>query len=134
LLECAYAIFSKDASINAALKVSVQDFFSQLILRAPGTTTFQLVLGLWGIPNGKTGTMRLSISTPEQEDAYSGEWETKVSDGEPEVHNVIWNLSKIPLSVEGVYTFVVYDQDTKREISKRLLTVSFSREGEESFE
>ena len=78
--------------------------------------------------------MKLSISTPDRDDAYSGEWKTKVSDGEAEVHNVIWDLSKIPLSLEGVYVFRVYDKDADREISRRLLTVSFAREGEESIE
>lgn len=124
MLQCAYAIFCEEASVNTTTQqVSAKEFFSNLSMKAAGTAQFSFVVGVWGVPKGKTAAVELLIETPEGR-RITGKWRAESKD-ENVVQNIIFNLSKMPLMQPGKYLFRVIDKTLKKEISLRVLTVTF---------
>lgn len=129
MLRYAYGIFASEASLNDNQQISAKDFFSHLTLRKPGTTKMSFVVGVWGFEKGETASVRLEVVTPSDQ-KLTGKWITRNSKDEIHVQSAIFNVSKIPFEVEGIYKFLLYNNDTEELFGERYLKVTFSQGGE----
>lgn len=131
-----YAIFCEDVKYNSSTRqVSTENIFSMVSLEGPGTTDFSFLFGISDIKKGDSALVELIIQTPDKI-RLTGRWNSPVSDDEYEVYNSIFNCSNVPLKEQGIYTFIIMDSSTKKEISRRYLRVKFSghRNGDDSDE
>lgn len=87
------------------------------------------VVGVWGFEKGETASVRLEVVTPSDQ-KLTGKWITRNSKDEIHVQSAIFNVSKIPFEVEGIYKFLLYNNDTEELFGERYLKVTFSQGGE----